>query len=244
MEFQPGNERRGEVRLHSVNLINYSEVAERRGPTEEEVYSVLGTAATTDMSAGGCRLETQEPLPLGSQLKFALKLAGEIVEFSGVVRHVGDLGEGDYEAGIQFTDLDEVARDGIRVYLSLKAGEEEDAVERLKRRVQELQVRVSELEAELEKVQDTSPATEEDHSRARRLADALLEDVFEDADDARLRETIAAGTFESELHSPLKRAWSDYRRRVKPHVRAERDHWAEALAAAKAAVGGDAGPAS
>ena len=46
-------ERRSEIRIQSANLINYSRVKAPDGPDEKEVYDILGTARTEDLSASG-----------------------------------------------------------------------------------------------------------------------------------------------------------------------------------------------
>lgn len=123
-----GSERRAEPRLHSVNLINFHDVAGRRDAVpEEEIYSILCTARTLDLSAGGCKVRCRDPLPLGAQLHFDLQLGDHIVSFDGTVVHVapasdegGQPGEqgAACDVGIRFDALDELARDGIRLYLS------------------------------------------------------------------------------------------------------------------------------
>lgn len=116
-----GDERRTEPRIHSVNLINYHEVAGRRdGVPEDEIYSILGTARTVDLSAGGCKLRCREPLPLGARLHFDLQLGDHIVSFDGTVVHVGPQGPDGCDVGVRFDTLDELARDGLRLYLATK----------------------------------------------------------------------------------------------------------------------------
>ncbi len=117
-----GDERRTEPRIHSVNLINFHEVAGRRDAMpEEELYSILGTARTLDLSAGGCKVRCREPLPMGAQLHFDLQLGDHVVSFDGTVVHVAPAADGTgTDVGIRFDSLDELARDGIRLYLAMK----------------------------------------------------------------------------------------------------------------------------
>lgn len=116
-----GDERRTEPRIHSVNLINYHEVAGRRdGMPEDELYSILGTARTLDISAGGCKVRCRDALPLGAQLHFDLQLGEHIVSFDGTVVHVAPAGPEGCDVGIRFNEIDELARDGIRLFLSTK----------------------------------------------------------------------------------------------------------------------------
>lgn len=117
----PGPDRRREVRILSANLVNYAEIASRgelSGP--ETIYELLGTARTADLSVGGCRLVSREPLPVGAVLDLRLKLGDAVVELRGrVIRLRAGSGE-EFEAGLEFLNLDELARDGIRLYLELK----------------------------------------------------------------------------------------------------------------------------
>jgi hypothetical protein len=104
-------ERRVEPRIHSVNLINFREVAD-----EDRIYAVLGTARTTDLSAGGCGMRCAEALPLGAQLHLDLQLGDVGLAVNGTVVRATPAG-GEWDVGIRFDDLDELARDGLRLYL-------------------------------------------------------------------------------------------------------------------------------
>jgi hypothetical protein len=110
------------VRIDSVNLVNYSaEVqADLGGPPEGKLYSLFGTARTEDLSAGGCKLVTSEEIPAGVQLSFDLKLADHVVRCHGRVARSTER-EGEWVAGIEFQDLDDMASDGIRLYLEFKS---------------------------------------------------------------------------------------------------------------------------
>ena len=119
-----GADRRTEVRILSANLVNYAEIASQGDvPGPETIYELLGTARTVDLSAGGCRILAREPLPVGAVIDLKLQLGDAVVELRGrVVRLRGSAGEGEegFEVGVQFVDLDELAQDGIRMYLELK----------------------------------------------------------------------------------------------------------------------------
>ncbi len=116
------DERRREIRLESVNLINYSaEVAGRMmGTSEAALYSILGTARTEDISAGGCKIVTSEQIPSGIQLTFNLKLGDHVIACEGKVAHVEEAVPGEWTAGVEFLDLSDMARDGIKLYLEFK----------------------------------------------------------------------------------------------------------------------------
>ena len=62
----------------------------------------------------------------------------------------------------------------------------------------------------------------------RRLASALLEDVFSD-DEEKTNKALADGNFRELFSTELDSAHKQYRKRVKAHVRAESDFWEETL---------------
>jgi c-di-GMP-binding flagellar brake protein YcgR len=116
-----GDERRREVRLLSANLINYSELSEDRLlPSQEAIFKTLGTARTQDLSAGGCRMLCFEPLPAGAHLELKLQLGDMVIECVGRVVRSDEDESGQHSVGVEFEDLSELARDGIRVYLEFK----------------------------------------------------------------------------------------------------------------------------
>lgn len=120
------DERRSEVRIESANLINYSHVKQPEHPEEKAVYDLLGTARTEDLSANGCRLISSSALPQGLELTFDFKMADAIVRCGGTVVRVTETKPGEeWEHGVAFTDLDDLAKDGIRLYLEFKQGQEE-----------------------------------------------------------------------------------------------------------------------
>lgn len=113
-------DRRVEPRIQSVNLINFHEIAGRRDAMpEEQIYSVLGTARTVDLSPGGCRVRCSDPLPDGAQLHFDLQLGGHIVSLDGTIVRLTQVGA-EWDVGIRFDNVDDLAADGIRLYLALK----------------------------------------------------------------------------------------------------------------------------
>lgn len=117
-------DRRTEIRIRSVNLISYSRHAASTDPSEPTAYEVLGTAATRDLSASGCRLATSQPIPVGTVLRLDLQLAEHLISCQAeVVRVTKDKGE--WSLGLEFRDLDEMAADGIRAYLAFKENAQE-----------------------------------------------------------------------------------------------------------------------
>lgn len=103
-----------------MNLINFHELAGRRDAMpEEQIYSILGTARTVDLSPGGCRVRCSHALPDGARLHFDLLLGGLIVSLDGTVVRLTQV-DHEWDVGIRFDGVDDLARDGIRLYLSLK----------------------------------------------------------------------------------------------------------------------------
>ena len=117
-------DRRTEIRIRSVNLINYSRHAASQDPSEPTAYEVLGTASTSDLSGKGCRLTTSQALPVGTVLQLDLQLGEHVIHCQGsVVRVTKDHGQ--WSLGLEFDALDEMAQDGIRAYLAFKENAQE-----------------------------------------------------------------------------------------------------------------------
>jgi len=118
-------ERRTEVRIQSANLINYSALKTAESPDEKTVYEHLGLARTEDLSGRGCRLVSGSALPVGLELDLSLQLGDYVIKCKGqVVRSTEVKHEEVWEQGIVFVEVDELAQDGIRNYLSFKEGAE------------------------------------------------------------------------------------------------------------------------
>jgi len=74
------------------------------------------------------------------------------------------------------------------------------------------------------------PATPDDHKKARRLVDALLDDVVGE-DEAKAKASFGKKSFRADFAKSLETARKQYVKRVKAHVRGEKDHWDEAIEA-------------
>ncbi len=104
-----------------------------------------------------------------------------------------------------------------------------------------LGAKVAELEAALEKAKSAGggddgpaePVTPDDHKRARRLVDALLDDIVNEDED-RARQALKARAFKVNFASELETARRQYVKRVKAAVRGDQDHWNEAIDALEA----------
>ena len=120
---KPG-ERRGEIRIRSVNLINYSAQHANTIP-EKTLYVELGTAQTLDLSASGCRLKTTREIPAGIDLTFDMQLGEQILKCRGRTLRANHVDDEVWEVGVEFRQLDDLAQDAIRLYLQFKENPEE-----------------------------------------------------------------------------------------------------------------------
>lgn len=112
-------------------------------------------------------------------------------------------------------------------------------------RARAVEAKVSGLEADLARARSApaapaaddgppaEPATPDDHKKARRLVDALLDDVVGE-DEAKAKASFGKKSFRTDFAKSLETARKQYVKRVKAHVRAETDHWDEAIAALEA----------
>ena len=79
--------------------------------------------------------------------------------------------------------------------------------------------------------------TDDERSQARRLAEALLEDLLDEQGEA-AQAALKAGTVREVLAEPLEAARQQYARRVRAPVRGEADHWGAAIDALQARAQG------
>ena len=112
-----GFDRRRDVRIQSINLIQYSSQQPSLSPEEDPVYQDLGLARTIDISVSGCKIHTSGAIPAGLELAFDLQLRDTVVRCRGQIARLIELADGGWEAGIEFIDLSVVARSAIEVYL-------------------------------------------------------------------------------------------------------------------------------
>lgn len=131
--------------------------------------------------------------------------------------------------------------------LEEQVGAERRRAEEAEGRAGELTARVAALEAELEKAKAAptpataepelaelaEPVTPDDHKRARRLVDALLDDIINENED-RARSALKARAFKVNFAAELETARKQYVKRVKAAVRGDQDHWNDAIEALEA----------
>lgn len=80
----------------------------------DNVYYIEGAGAIRDVSLEGLFVLDAEPLPVGSAIRFSLRLGNETVTFSGVVRRCVDQ-EG---MAIQFTEMSREARRRLQLHIA------------------------------------------------------------------------------------------------------------------------------
>lgn len=107
-------------------------------------------------------------------------------------------------------------------------------------RCDELTAKVAALEADLKKAKESGgggggedggpvePVTPDDHKRARRLVDALLDDIINE-DEGRAKGSLSKKAFRVEFKKELETARRQYVKRVKAAARGDMDHWNEAI---------------
>lgn len=86
------------------------------GHTEAAFLAAISGARTVDVSEDGCRLVSDTPLPRAARLRFDLRLNDVVYSFQGRIAWVRRDGAR-WAAGVEFLDLDEMDRDGIRLFL-------------------------------------------------------------------------------------------------------------------------------
>lgn len=125
-------------------------------------------------------------------------------------------------------------------------GAERRRAEEAEARAAELTARVTELEGALKQAQEApkpaaapapeepaEPVTPDDHKRARRLVDALLDDIVNEDED-RAKQALKSRSFRVNFGPELETARKQYVKRVKASVRGDQDHWNEAIDALEA----------
>ena len=127
MSEGPGkSERRRRTRYLSAHPIDIGDAAAAppegdagepaTGQSEEAFLAAISGARTVDVSEDGCRLVSDTPLPRGGRLRFDLHLDDVVYSFEGRIVWVRRA-EKQWQAGVEFLELDEMDKDGIRLFL-------------------------------------------------------------------------------------------------------------------------------
>ena len=93
-------ERRSHLRIGKVHLVEVSRF------DEEGARADLATGRTINISRGGARLELYHAVPLRSVVRLNMVLGDRILDVSGTVVYLEELGNERCGMGIEFTDLD------------------------------------------------------------------------------------------------------------------------------------------
>ena len=115
MESQSSSERRRSTRFLSAHPIDV-DVGADASESEEAFLAAISGARTVDVSEDGCRLVSDTPLPRAGRLRFDLRLNDVVYSFKGRIAWTRREGK-QWAAGVEFLDLEEMDRDGIRLFL-------------------------------------------------------------------------------------------------------------------------------
>lgn len=91
-------EKRKYIRYDAIHLLDYLVLDQEN---ESGTYSM---GRTLDVCANGLKLETTQPLPVGTRLQITVGLADELVDLAGTVTY-SRAKQGRYVSGISFDGL-------------------------------------------------------------------------------------------------------------------------------------------
>jgi len=104
-------EKRKYIRHDTIHLIDYL-VLDQEG--NSGTYSM---GRTLDVSANGLKLETSQPLEIGSKLQITVGLANELVDLTGTISH-SHAARGKFIAGISFNGINSDAKRIFALYVN------------------------------------------------------------------------------------------------------------------------------
>jgi hypothetical protein len=147
--------------------------------------------------------------------------------------------EGQGDGGAAPAPAAPAADDGRLAALEEQLAGEKRRADEASARGDELSAKVAALEADLKKAKESGsgggedggpvePVTPDDHKRARRLVDALLDDIINE-DEGRAKGSLGKKAFRVEFKKELETARRQYVKRVKAAARGDQDHWNEAI---------------
>lgn len=161
----------------------------------------------------------------------ASRLEARVAELEAASGQVDEAKVGELEAKVAELEGKAARASELEGELAGKAAR----VTELEAKVAELEgkaAQVAELESKLAAAGDdgdpAEPVTEDDKRHAKRLAQALLDDVFSD-DEKATNEALKKGNFDEQFKAQLKKAHQQYVKRVKAHVRAGTPFWEDTL---------------
>ncbi len=111
-----GHERRRHPRIDTLNFVSYVCVDE----DGNEIAEGFGT--TRDLSQGGVKLETREPIESPYIILLSIDLKEELLEVRGKVVHSTEVGEGRFLSGIEFVDTKDKQIEVVRSFVKRRPG--------------------------------------------------------------------------------------------------------------------------
>ncbi|MFZ1987333.1 MAG: PilZ domain-containing protein [Desulfatitalea sp.] len=104
-------EKRKHSRIDSINLLNYVYFDENQ---EEENQ---GMGRTLNVSESGILLETHNPIDASHFVSLTIGFKEDVVDIKGKVIYKKENDQGMHESGIEFFQMDENARNTLRLYI-------------------------------------------------------------------------------------------------------------------------------
>ncbi len=103
--------RREKIRIHSLNIIDYS-CLNKDGKVIE-----TSMGRTLNVSAGGILIETHIPIPAMNAVCIDIGLKEEVVEINGLVKYCKQTENKMFQSGIEFLAMDEAAHAILNNYI-------------------------------------------------------------------------------------------------------------------------------
>ncbi|MGD8387217.1 MAG: PilZ domain-containing protein [Desulfobacteraceae bacterium] len=103
----PGEEKRQYPRIETNNFVSYVCVDEEGNEIAE------GYGTTRDLSQGGVKLETREPLESPYVMLLAIDLNEQLLEIRGNVVYTEEVEKGRFFIGIRFVDTEDKQREVV-----------------------------------------------------------------------------------------------------------------------------------
>lgn len=105
-------EKRKHSRIDSLNLLNYF------FSDESGDGSTQGMGRTLNVSESGILLETHTPINIDDIISLTIGLEEDMVEIKGRVVYTKENDKKMYEAGIEFFDVDDKAKETLKKYIT------------------------------------------------------------------------------------------------------------------------------
>lgn len=107
------DERRKSQRVDSPNLLAYICLDENNNEI------IQGMGRTLDVSEGGILLETHVPIDPQYIVRLTIGMEDDLVHLKGHITHHRERGDGKFESGVEFMELNEQRRRFLRQYITI-----------------------------------------------------------------------------------------------------------------------------